>query len=114
LTKTIKSTLVWVILAIVFALIIASQQYGIIFAMHDSTLDVNTWFANINNTQDSSNSTQLHTIDLNNGPLSPTATGEGGEAEQDEVVEEEDEEEAEESPSDENEDNEDEEEEEDQ
>jgi hypothetical protein len=39
------------------------------FAMHDSTLGVNTWFA-------SDNSTQLHTIDLNKGPISPTATTE--------------------------------------
>jgi hypothetical protein len=37
------------------------------FAMHDSTLDVNTWIA-------SDNSTQLHTTDLNNGPVSPTTS----------------------------------------
>lgn len=42
---------------------------GTAFAMHDSNLDVNTWLA-------SDNSTQLHTIDLNKGPISPTtATG---------------------------------------
>ena len=35
------------------------------FAMHDSTLDVNTWIA-------SNNSTQLQTTDLNKGPVSPT------------------------------------------
>ena len=36
------------------------------FAMHDSTLDVNTWSA-------SDNSTQRHTIDLNQGAQSPSA-----------------------------------------
>ena len=36
------------------------------FAMHDSTLDVNTWSA-------SDNSTQRHTIDLNQGAPSPSA-----------------------------------------
>ena len=35
--------------------------------MHDSTLDVNTWIAR-------NNTTQLHTIDLNNGPISPPDT----------------------------------------
>ena len=35
-----------------------------VVAMHDSTLDVNTWIA-------SDNSTQLHTTDLNRGPTSP-------------------------------------------
>jgi hypothetical protein len=35
------------------------------FAMHDSTLNVNTWIAG-------NNSTQLHTTDLNKGPVSPT------------------------------------------
>jgi len=39
---------------------------GAVFAMHDSTLDVNTWIA-------SDNSTQLHTIDLNKGVQSPSA-----------------------------------------
>jgi hypothetical protein len=37
------------------------------FAMHDSTLNVNTWIA-------SNNSTQLHTTDLNKGPVSPTTS----------------------------------------
>ena len=37
------------------------------FAMHDSTLDVNTWIA-------SNNSTQLHTTDLNKGPVNPTTS----------------------------------------
>ena len=39
---------------------------GAVFAMHDSTLDVNTWIA-------SDNTTQLHTIDLNKGVQSPSA-----------------------------------------
>ena len=39
---------------------------GAVFAMHDSTLDVNTWIA-------SDNTTQLHTIDLNQGVQSPSA-----------------------------------------
>jgi hypothetical protein len=37
------------------------------FAMHDSTLDVNTWIA-------SDNSTQLQTTDLNKGPVNPTTS----------------------------------------
>ena len=37
-----------------------------VFAMHDSNLGVNTWFA-------SDNSTQRHTIDLNNGPSGSSA-----------------------------------------
>ena len=39
---------------------------GIVFAMHDSNLGVNTWLA-------SDNSTQRHTIDLNNGPSGSSA-----------------------------------------
>ena len=39
---------------------------GSVFAMHDSNLGVNTWLA-------SDNSTQRHTIDLNNGPSGSTA-----------------------------------------
>ena len=39
---------------------------GTVFAMHDSNLGVNTWLA-------SDNSTQRHTIDLNNGPSSSSA-----------------------------------------
>jgi hypothetical protein len=38
-----------------------------VVAMHDSTLDVNTWIA-------SDNSTQLHTTDLNSGPISPAVS----------------------------------------
>jgi hypothetical protein len=52
-----------------------SQEQQVIFAMHDPTLDVNTWIA-------SDNSTQLHTIDLNNGSISSTSTMEGGETEE--------------------------------
>jgi hypothetical protein len=36
------------------------------FAMHDSTLDINTWSASDNNTQ-------RHTIDLNQGAQSPSS-----------------------------------------
>jgi len=43
-------------------------HFGTASAMHDSTLDVNTWIA-------SNNSTQLHTIDLNKGPISPPTAG---------------------------------------
>lgn len=39
---------------------------GTVFAMHDSNLGVNTWLA-------SDNSTERHTIDLNNGPSSSSA-----------------------------------------
>ena len=77
----IKTNTVPVISAIVFLLIIASQQLGIIFAMHDSNLNVNTWIAIEQNTQ-------VYTMDLNNGPMSPSVTAEG-EAEEDEVVDEE-------------------------
>ena len=93
MTKTRKLTLVPVISAIVFLIIIASQHHGTIFAMHDSTLDVNTWIA-------SDNSTQLHTMDLNSGTMSPSATtAAGGEADEDEVVDEEEVDEENEEPS---------------
>ena len=92
MTKIRKPTLVPVISAIVFLLIIASQQLGTIFAMHDSNLDVNTWIA-------IDNSTQVHTMDLNNGPMSPSATAAEGEAEEDEVVDEEEVDEENEEPS---------------
>jgi hypothetical protein len=39
---------------------------GSVFAMHDSNLGVNTWLA-------SDNSTEHHTIDLNNGPSGSSA-----------------------------------------
>jgi hypothetical protein len=38
-----------------------------VVAMHDSTLDVNTWIA-------SDNITQLQTTDLNTGPISPAVS----------------------------------------
>jgi hypothetical protein len=38
-----------------------------VVAMHDSTLDVNTWIA-------SDNTTQLQTTDLNTGPISPVVS----------------------------------------
>jgi hypothetical protein len=38
-----------------------------VVAMHDSTLDVNTWIA-------SDNTTQLQTTDLNTGPISPAVS----------------------------------------
>jgi hypothetical protein len=47
------------------------------FAMHDSTLDVNTWIASDNSTSDwiaSDNSSQLHTTDLVRGPISPAVS----------------------------------------
>jgi hypothetical protein len=54
---------------VIFMTAVFGFHIGTTFAMHDSTLDVNTWIA-------SDNSTQLHTIDLNKGPVSPTtATG---------------------------------------
>jgi hypothetical protein len=43
-------------------------HFGTASAMHDSNLDVNTWIAR-------NNSTQLHTIDLNKGPISPPTAG---------------------------------------
>ena len=67
----------------ILILTISSQQQLLVFAMNDSTLDVNTWIA-------SDNSTQFHTIDLNNGPVSSTSAAEGGETgEGDIIVEEE-------------------------
>jgi hypothetical protein len=85
LNKTIKPTLI-VISVVAIILTIASQQQSVAFAMHDSTLGVNTWIA-------SDNSTQLHTIDLNKGPVSSTSTAEGGEIteEEGEITEEQEE-----------------------
>lgn len=55
----------------VFVLISMTGAVGLHFgtasAMHDSTLDVNTWIA--------SNNSKLHTIDLNKGPISPPTAG---------------------------------------
>ena len=81
---------------IVVVLITASigPYIGTSFALHDSTLGVNTWLA-------SDNSTQLNTIDLNNGPTAPTADAGAAAETEDDVVE--DDEEPEETPTDENE-----------
>jgi hypothetical protein len=68
------------VLTILILTISSHQQRGV-FAMHDSTLDVNTWIA-------SDNSTQLHTIDLNNAPVSSTSTEEAGETEEGDITEE--------------------------
>jgi hypothetical protein len=58
---------------LLFALMVMIVFGGIsltsVVAMHDSTLDVNTWIA-------SDNSTQLQTTDLNRGPISPAVSGE--------------------------------------
>lgn len=99
-TIAIKLTIVSVIAVTILILTISLQQQVVVFAMHDSNLDVNTWLS-------SDNSTQLHTIDLNKGPVSSASTTEGGETieegevtdedeEVDEDVEEEDEEDEEE------------------
>jgi hypothetical protein len=45
-------------------MVLGGVNFTSVVAMHDSTLDVNTWIA-------SDNSTQLHTTDLNRGPVSP-------------------------------------------
>jgi hypothetical protein len=60
-------------------------RIGTVFAMHDSNLGVNTWLA-------SDNSTQRHTIDLNNGPSGSSAAGAATTSEEvvDESTEEED------------------------
>lgn len=56
---------------LLFALMVMMVFGGVnltsVVAMHDSTLDVNTWIA-------SDNSTQLHTTDLNRGPISPAVS----------------------------------------
>jgi hypothetical protein len=69
------------VLVVVAVLITASIGYYVrtSFAMHDSTLDVNTWLA-------SDNSTQINTIDLNSGPVA-SATDSGGAAEAAETAE---------------------------
>jgi hypothetical protein len=46
----------------------AVLHFGTASAMHDSNLDVNTWIAR-------NNSTQLYTIDLNKGSISPPTAG---------------------------------------
>ena len=62
------------LLALMAMMVFGGVSFTSVVAMHDSTLDVNTWIA-------SDNSTQLHTTDLNRGPISPaisagTATAE--------------------------------------
>ena len=97
--KLSELTMVNPILIVVVVLITASigPYMGTSFALHDSTLGVNTWLA-------SDNSTQLNTIDLNNGPTAPTADAGGAAETEDEVVEDEEvDEEPEETPTDENE-----------
>jgi hypothetical protein len=90
------------ILVVVDVLITASLGHyiGTGFAMHDSTLDVNTWLA-------SDNSTQLNTIDLNTGPLASAADSGGAAEAGDDAVESEEEneetDETEETPTNENE-----------
>jgi hypothetical protein len=59
----INSLLTVVGISMVAALVL---HIDAVFAMHDSTLDVNTWIA-------SDNTTQVHTIDLNQGVQSPSA-----------------------------------------
>jgi hypothetical protein len=57
-------------ISIIILILSVNYSYQDVLAMHDSQLDVNTWIAN-------DNVTQLHTIDLNNGPVSSSATTEG-------------------------------------
>jgi hypothetical protein len=52
------------LLTIIVMMVFEGVNIASVFAMHDSTLNVNTWIA-------SDNSTQLHTTDLNRGPISP-------------------------------------------
>jgi hypothetical protein len=52
------------LLALMVMMVFGGVNFISVVAMHDSTLDVNTWIA-------SDNSTQLHTTDLNRGPISP-------------------------------------------
>jgi|SRR5215208_3227391 len=81
LSATIKPPIVTIIAVTILVLTISSQQQQrAVFAMHDSTLDVNTWIA-------SDNETQLHTTDLNKSPISSSSTTDGGE-----IIEEEEEE----------------------
>jgi hypothetical protein len=54
-------------IALIVMTIVAYTNITSAFAMHDSTLGVNTWIA-------SDNSTQLQTTDLNRGPISPVPT----------------------------------------
>ena len=51
---------------IILILSVFSGAFHAVVAMHDSHLDVNTWIA-------SDNVTEVHTMDLNNGPVSPSS-----------------------------------------
>src|SRR5918994_7548672 len=55
------------LLALMVMMVFGGVNFISVVAMHDSTLDVNTWIA-------SNNSTQLHTTDLNKGPVNPTTS----------------------------------------
>lgn len=55
------------LLALMVMMVLGGVNFISAVAMHDSTLDVNTWIA-------SDNSTQLHTTDLNRGPISPAVS----------------------------------------
>src|ERR671915_671155 len=55
------------LLALMVMMVFGGVNLTSVVAMHDSTLDVNTWIA-------SDNSTQLHTTDLNRGPISPAVS----------------------------------------
>lgn len=56
-----------VLLLALMMMVFGGVNFTSVVAMHDSTLDVNTWIAN-------DNSTQLHTTDLNRGPISPAVS----------------------------------------
>ena len=56
-----------VLLLALMVMMVFGVNFTSVVAMHDSTLDVNTWIA-------SDNSTQLHTTDLNRGPISPAVS----------------------------------------
>lgn len=55
------------LLALMVMIVFGGVCLTSVVAMHDSTLDVNTWIA-------SDNTTQLHTTDLNTGPISPAVS----------------------------------------
>jgi hypothetical protein len=55
------------LLALMAMIVFGGHCLTSVVAMHDSTLDVNTWIA-------SDNTTQLHTTDLNTGPISPAVS----------------------------------------
>jgi hypothetical protein len=57
-----------VLMIVLISMTAVVLHFGTASAMHDSNLDVNTWIAR-------NNSTQLHTIDLNEGPISPPTAG---------------------------------------